>query len=171
MKIIIISGKARSGKNEIASILKNKLKEKTIIISYASYLKEYAKEIIGWDGNEESKPRTFLQQIGDLVKEIDSDFLINRIIEDIEVYKNYFTNIIISDARFVNEIEKIKNKYEEVITIHVEGLDSDLTEEQKKHNTETSLDEYNNYDFIIKNDGDLYSLENKINNILEELSW
>lgn len=171
MKIIIISGKARSGKNEIANILKNKLKEKTIIISYASYLKEYAKEIIGWDGNEESKPRSFLQGLGDLVKEINPNFLIDRIIEDIEVYKNYFDNIIISDARFIYEIENIKNKYDKVISIHVEGLSNDLTVEEKKHNTETSLDNYDLYDYKIINDGDLYSLDDKINKVLEDLSW
>lgn len=171
MNLIIISGKAGSGKSLVSDILKNKLKEKTICLAYASYLKMYAKEIIGWDGNEATKPRTFLQQIGDEVKEINPNFLINRIIEDIEVYKKYFNNIIISDARFVDEIETIKNKYDNVISIHVYGKENNLTEEEKKHNTENGLNNYNLYDYEINNDGDLSSLELKINNILEDLKW
>ena len=170
MKIIILSGKARSGKNEVANILKNKLSGKTIIIAYASYLKTYAHEIIGWNLDENTKPRTFLQEIGDLVKKIDSKFLVNRILQDIEVYKNYFDNIIISDARFVDEIEMIKNKYDSIV-IRINGKESDLTEIQKHHNTETSLDDYNKYDYSINNDGNLNELEEKINNVLEELKW
>lgn len=170
MKIIILSGKARSGKNEVANILKNKLKGKTIIIAYASYLKMYAHEIIGWDLDENTKPRTFLQEIGDLVKEIDNNFLINRILEDIEVYKNYFDNIIISDARFVNEIKIIKNKYDSIV-IRINGKDNDLTDKEKHHNTETSLDEYHNYDYEIDNYGNIQELENKVSKVLEELEW
>lgn len=170
MKIIILSGKARSGKNEVANILKNKLKGKTVIIAYASYLKMYAHEIIGWDLDENNKPRTFLQEIGDLVKEIDQKFLINRILEDIEVYKNYFDNIIISDARFVHEIEDVRNKYDSIV-IRINGRDNDLTSIQKHHNTETSLDDYNDYDYEIDNDGDLKDLENKIVEILKEVDY
>ena len=73
MKIIILSGKAQSGKNKVASIIENNLKDKKVItISYASYLKEYAKNILKWDGNESTKPRTFLQEIGDYVKTIEA---------------------------------------------------------------------------------------------------
>ena len=170
MKIIILSGKARSGKNEVANILKNNLKGRTIIIAYASYLKMYAHEILDWNYDEDNKPRTFLQEIGDLVKEIDPMFLVNRILEDIEVYKNYFDNIIISDARFVDEIETIKNKYDSIV-IRINGKENDLTLKEKQHNTETSLDDYHKYDFEINNYDSLNNLEEKIKEVLEELKW
>ena len=93
MQIIILSGKAESGKNKVASIIEENLKDKKVItISYAFYLKEYAKKILKWDGLEDTKPRTFLQEIGDYVKEIDKNFLINRLLQDIEVYKKYFVS-------------------------------------------------------------------------------
>ena len=170
MKVIILSGKAQSGKNMSANIMKNNIEKKAIIISYASYLKEYAKNIINWDLNEETKPRSFLQEIGDLVKKIDSKFLINRIIEDIEVYKNYFDVIIISDARFVDEIELIKEKYDSIV-IRINGKENNLSEKEKNHNTEISLDNYHNYDYVIDNMGTKEELVMKIKKVLEEIVW
>ena len=170
MKVIILSGKAESGKSMSANMIKERLNKKTIIISYASYLKEYAKNIIDWDLDEKNKPRTFLQEIGDLVKEIDPKFLINRVLQDIEVYKNYFDIIIISDARFVDEIELVKEKYDSVV-IRINGKDNNLTLKEKNHNTETSLDDYNNYDYIIDNNSTKEELEIKINEVLEDIVW
>lgn len=169
-KIYIISGKASAGKNTVADIIKEKENDKTIIIAYASYLKEYAKNILNWDGSEDSKPRTFLQELGDLVKEIDPMFLVNRIIEDIEVYKHFYNNIIISDARFAFEIENIKDKYSTCV-IRVNGKDSMLTETEKMHNTETSLDDYNDYDYVINNNDTIDSLRNNVYEILEDKKW
>lgn len=172
MKIIILSGKAESGKNKVASIIENKLKYKNVItISYASYLKEYAKNILKWNGLEETKPRTFLQEIGDYVKTIDNKFLINRLLQDIEVYKNYFDVIIISDARFIEEINCVKEKHENVSVINVIGKENNLNEMEKNHITETALDNYNLYDFKIENIGSIEALEKEVKNIVEVIKW
>ncbi len=153
IKIYIICGKAGVGKSSLANYLASKL-HNSITLAYASYLKDYAKNILLWDGNEEEKPREFLQQLGvELIKnQIDDKFLIRRMIEDIKVYSYFFENIIISDARFKNEIEDIVNNFDNVKIIHVTGESNNLTEEQKKHATETSLDDYHNYDYEIEND-------------------
>ena len=166
VKIFILSGKARSGKDTIANKMIDYLSTKnlkSIKIAYASYLKMYAKNILNWDGNEDNKPREFLQQLGvELIKNnIDSKMLINRIIEDIKVYSYFYDVIIISDARFKEEIEDIKSNFSNVTVIHVLGDNNDLTEQQKNHSTETSLDDYNNFDYEIKNTED-------INKIVEE---
>lgn len=172
MKIIILSGKAESGKNKVASIIENNLKNKKVItISYASYLKEYAKNVLKWDGNESTKPRTFLQEIGDYVKKIDNKFLINRLLQDIEVYKNYFDVIIISDARFIEEINCIKEQYENVSVINIIGRENSLNNMEKNHITETALDNYNLYDFKIENKGSIEELEQKVKNIIEVIKW
>lgn len=170
MNLIILSGKAGSGKDTVASMLKSKLTGRTILLSYAHYLKMYAKNVVGWDGNEDTKPRTFLQDVGDLVKEIDHNFLINRVIQDIEVYKHYFDNIIITDARFKDEIEMIKQRYNGIV-IRINGHYNNLDEKQRHHNTETSLDNYTNYDYVIFNNGTMKELENKVNVVMEELTW
>ena len=174
MKIIILSGKAQSGKNLTSNIIKEyceKNNKKTIIISYAKYLKDYAKEITKWNGREKTKPRDFLQQLGtDIKNNIDENMLINRIKEDIKVYQNYFDTIIISDARFINEIEAIK-EFKNTTVIRIEGIENKLTEKQKNHITETALDNYKDYDYIIENKTTKQNLKQQIKKIMEEIKW
>ena len=170
-KIFILSGKARSGKTETAKIIENHYKEKKCItISFAYYLKDYIKRITDWDGSEDTKPRELLQHIGiELIKNnIDDKLLINRVLQDIEVFSFFYDIIIISDARLVDEIESIKNKYPNAISIRISSNDNNnLTAEQKNHITETGLDNYNNFDYFVNN---YYSnLEQAIENILRSV--
>lgn len=174
-KIFIIAGKTGTGKNEVAKILKEIYQDKnktTINVAYASYLKEYAKNILGWNGNEQTKPRDFLQHIGvDIVKKIDSKMLIHRVIEDIQVYSHYFDIITISDARFKEEIEDVKHQFPNVVVIHILEKDNNLTQQQKQHVTETALDHYNNYDYEISNNGTIEELKQKLVSIVKEVEY
>jgi len=148
-KIFILSGKAGSGKNYVADIISDYYKN-SIQISYAYYLKQYVKKISNWDGLEETKPRTLLQSLGiDLIKKIDKELLIRRVMEDIKVYSYFFDVIIVTDARLKEEIIIPKNLFD-CITIRINGKDNDLTLEQKNHITETDLDNYK-FDYIINN--------------------
>ncbi len=76
--VIILSGKARSGKDTSLEILKKSMKywKKVICLFYASYIKEYAKKISYWDGFDQTKPRTLLQVLGtDIIRNtIDDKF-------------------------------------------------------------------------------------------------
>ena len=168
-KIYILSGKSGSGKDTVASMIHELLLGKKVIsLAYASYLKMYAKEVLGWDGNE-PKPREFLQQLGvELIKnKIDDKMLINRIIEDIKVYNYFYDVIIITDARFPEEIEEVKSNFSNVTVIHLSDRENKLTNEEKKHATETSLDGYNNYDYVISEDN-LDNLRVKVKEIVGE---
>lgn len=148
-KIFILSGKAGSGKNYVADIISDYYKN-SIQISYAYYLKQYVKKISNWDGLEETKPRTLLQSLGiDLIKKIDKELLIRRVMEDIKVYSYFFDVIIVTDVRLKEEIIIPKNLFD-CITIRINGKDNDLTLEQKNHITETDLDNYK-FDYIINN--------------------
>ena len=166
-KIIVIAGKARSGKNTIGDIFKKLYEQdnkKVVISPYTKYLKDYIKEITGNYVDDNNKPREFLQQIGvELIKNnINPKMLINRLLEDIEVYSYFYDIIIISDARFREEIEEVKAKYNDVTVIHIKGNNNDLTEEQKNHITETSLDDYSNYDYEIESNEDVTTSLEKI---------
>lgn len=173
MKIFIISGKAKSGKNEVAKIIKEyyqKYEQKTVITAYSKYLKIFAHEILNWDYKENDKPRTFLQNIGmDIRNKYGYDFLINRMMEDINIYQDYVQNIVISDARLPIEIEQIKDNYDQVCTIHVIGAENKLTKEQQDHYTEHALDEYNKFDYVIDNNDNIESLKIKVEQILNEV--
>ena len=172
-KIFILSGKARSGKTETAKIIENYYKEKKCItISFAYYLKDYIKRITGWDGKENTKPRELLQQLGiELIKnQIDNKLLINRILQDIEVFSYFYDIIIISDARLIDEIESIKEKYPTSISIRIlrKELNNELTQKQKEHLTEVGLDDYNNFDYVVHNDN-YEKLSSEIENILRSV--
>lgn len=170
-KIIIISGKARAGKDTIASFLKEIYKEKMISLQYGSYIKEYAIKISNWDGNEETKPRELLQQLGTNIirKEIDEKFFIKKMIDDIKVYSYFFDIIVISDARFKIEIDDIRDNFSNVISINIErpNFDNGLTEEQKNHPSEVDLDDYKLFDYKLINDGTLEDLKLKIERLVE----
>ena len=176
MKLFIVAGKARHGKDTTCSIIKDVYEEKglkVLNLSYGSYIKMYAQKISNWDGNEETKPRELLQKLGtDIIRhKIDYDFFVNRICEDILVYSYFFDVITISDARFVNEIEIPKSKFDNVITIHVErtGYTGNLTSGELKHETEVALDSFTDYDFILKNNGTIDDLKNNVLEIIKEV--
>ncbi len=174
VKLFILSGKARSGKSEVANIIEKYYKnKKTITISFGYYIKDYAKRISNWDGREETKPRELLQQLGiELIKNrIDNRLFINRIIEDIEVFSYFYDIIIVNDARLLDEIEALKSKYKNAISIRIirHNYDDKLTENQKNHITEIDLDNYNDFDFVINNYNNKIKLEEDVKKLLEEV--
>lgn len=165
--IFVLSGKAKSGKNLIADKIENYYKNKRCIqISYAFYLKNYVKNIYDWSGSEEDKPRELLQKIGiDLIKnKIDSNLLIRRVCEDIKVYSYFYDIIIITDARLKDEIEIPKRLFNNVVTIRIDSIyyDKKMTIEQMNHITETNLDNYNKFDYVINDFDKLEEILSKI---------
>ena len=157
--IILIAGKARSGKGEIASYLKDYFlkKEKKVILSpYTKYLKRYIVEVTGKEFNDEDKPRDLLQKLSsDLIKKklSNPNFFINRQLEDLSFYSYFMDVVIIPDVRFEEEINKVKENFTNAVTIGVKRKNylSILTKEQQEDITEIALDNYCNYDYKIEN--------------------
>ena len=175
-KGILIAGKARAGKDTTALLLKEIYTEKgkkTINLAYGNYIKEYAKNISDWDGRDETKPRSLLQRLGtDIIrKDIDPNFFVKRLCDDIKVYSYFFDVITVSDVRFPNEIDGPSAMFKDIIKIKIirDNFVSNLTDVEKKHITETALDNYNDYDFVIHNDGTISDLRKKVEKIVEEL--
>ena len=153
-KLIILSGKARSGKDTVLEIIKEYYKDKKVMnISYSYYLKDYLKRMNMY--NEKDKPRTLMQNFGKTLRKIDKNFLINRVIEDIEVFKNYYDIIVITDARLKEEITAPSIYNPLTIRIKRDNFDNGLTEIEKQDITETNLDDYKEFDYIIENDENL----------------
>ena len=167
MKIILIGGKANSGKDSTAEYIDEYYRSRgldVVNIQIAFYIKMYAKEIAKWDGDNETKPRQLLQDLGtELIrKQIDEYFFIKRIIQDIDIYSRYFDIITISDGRLPEEFASIKLAYPETVTVHVTrpGYVSHLTKDQKAHVTEALVDDID-YDYEVVNDGTLDDLQKK----------
>lgn len=159
MKIYIISGKARSGKDFVADLIEDYYKDlKVMKLHYSYYLKDYLKRMNLYDEN--NKPRTLMQEFGNYLRCIDPLFLINRLKQDILVFSKYYDIIIICDARIKEEIDEIKKIYPDCKTIRVNrNIENNLTEKEKKDITEVGLDDYSLFDLVIENDDDIkYSI-------------
>ncbi len=173
--IFLLYGKARSGKTTIAEIIKeyySNCNKKIIITELSKYLKQYAKEYLNWDGNDETKPREFLQFIGTEVirTNIDPLFLTNRLCQDIQVYSYLYDCIVVGDVRMPDELEIPKQRFKKVYSIKVvrPGIESELTKQQQQHKTEVALDNYDKFDYIIENTT-LEKLKEDTINIIKEV--
>ncbi len=159
MKLYIIGGKAKNGKNTFAKFLKEELKNngyKPCIMHLTETLYSYAKNYFEYNEHSDAKPREFLQKMGiEIIKEKlgKETFLLDRTIEDIEILSNFFDAFIIADTRLRKEFTYLKEKFPDSISIKIERdkYDNGLTEEENNHITETDLDNYNFFDYKIKN--------------------
>lgn len=173
MQIIMISGKARSGKDTLADFLIKHLEKKNkkiCKIQISQYIKYYAMKYFGWNGEEDTKPRDLLNTLGtDIIRnKINPNFHINRLIQDIKVLSYFYDTFIVSDVRFPNEIEKVKNSYDNVLTIRIKRDSNELNDNQKNNITETALDSFDDFDIEIDNNGTLEELESKAIDVIKK---
>ena len=55
------------------------------------------------------------------------------------------------------------------INIKRPNFENNLNEVQKAHETETALDNYNDYDYVLVNDGTINDLNDKIKRIVDKV--
>ena len=174
MKVYIVAGKAGCGKNTTANYIKDYYKtlgKETAITEISKYLKLFAYEVKDWDGTRENKPRAFLQEVGSAIRHdiYNEDFLINRFLEDLKVYEKFVDVVIVADVRFPREVELIKEKCSAIsIRVLNEFNDYELQGNEKLHETETSLDNYDKFDYVIHNKT-FEGLKSDAENIVKEV--
>ena len=147
MKIILISGKAEAGKTTAANIIKYYLcgiGKRAAIVPYGQYVKDTAKMIFGWDGQKDENGRQLLQWWGtDVVRKKSENFWVNTVMRLAAVLDGEIDYLIIDDCRFPNEVELWKHEYDYLILrIERPGHENALNDEQRKHPSETALDDY-----------------------------
>ncbi len=157
--VITLTGKARSGKDTFANMLLERL-PKSIKLNYADYLKLLANKLYGYTEEDKVKYRTHLQTLGtEIVRSNNPDFWTDIVMSTFDVLGSEVDYLIVADARFPNEIflEKWKDKFR-IINIFIErNHENGLTEEQKKHPSESEMDKIPREKFFnIKN---FYGLE------------
>lgn len=175
--IIGVSGKIGSGKDTFASVMKELQPEyKWDVRKVAGKLKEVASLITGvpinmWEDQEfKNSPmvgewgmthREFLQRLGtdgfrnnvhpDIwVKSLFSEYIMKTKAwnDDCCASYNEFPNWIVTDIRFPNEAEAIRERGYPLIKI-VRDVSHD------HHISETALDGYRRWDFVIDNNGSI----------------
>lgn len=172
-KIILISGKARHGKDSAANIMKKKLENqgnKVLTAHYGDLVKYTCKTFFDWNGEKDEKGRTLLQEVGtDKVRTKYPNFWVNFIRGILSIFETEWDYVLIPDTRFPNEIELMKNSFDDVTDVCVirTNFISPLSDEQRNHKSEIALDEHIFDYYLIAED--LETLERKVDNFLKTL--
>ena len=178
--IIGISGKAGSGKDTAAKMLEVLYANPDIsyedfankryknfadiqIVHFADSLKETAQVLfrIGeWETNTQEGKKTTIDWIGKTVREllqgigqglrdaIDFDLWVKILFANTENWSNY----IIADVRYPNEVKAIKERNGILLRIDRKGAGVG------NHSSETALDNYKEWDVHIENNGSIEDL-------------
>lgn len=163
IKVILFSGKATSGKDYAANILKELMEQdnkKVLICHYADLLKYICKTFFGWDGQKDNVGRSILQKVGtDTIRKQNPDYWVEFISEFLKMFPNEWNYVLIPDCRFPNEITQMILDGWDVMTVRVNRLnyESPLTEEQQNHISETALDGYQ-FDYYIDSESGIDNL-------------
>jgi len=179
---IVLSGKSGSGKDMTAQFIKEEMEKhghNVMIIHFADAVKWFCRDFLNWDGKKDEVGRTLLQTVGtDIVRARHPNFWVGIVIGWIQAWEPYnnFDIAVIPDARFPNEVDIALQELQNCIAVRIERKNEDgtdwinptLTENQREHPSETSLDNYA-FDYIIHNDEGLDLLRESVSTLLEDL--
>lgn len=176
MDVLLLCGKAESGKDTVAGIVKQVYEEKgkkVLIIHYADLLKFICKQYLGWDGKKDEAGRKMLQYVGtEVFRNIDKNFWVSFVVMTIKALKSEWDLCIIPDCRFKNEVFMPIKAGFDVKTVRVirDGHTNRLTDEQASHPSETELDDFAvNYE--IHNAGNIADLTEEVRKMLERINY
>lgn len=181
---IILSGKSGSGKDMTAQFMKEELAkhgQKALVIHYADAVKWFCRDFLDWDGKKDEVGRTLLQMVGtDIVRAKHPNFWVGIVVGLIQAFEPYkdFDVAIIPDARFPNEVNISLENLKNCVSVRIERKNADgtdwinptLTEDQRNHPSETSLDCFA-FDYVIHNDEGLDTLRESAITVLKDLKF
>lgn len=174
MIIIGISGKAGSGKDASANILKTIAEsrgKKVLITHYADLLKFICKQYLGWNGEKDEYGRHLLQFIGTEIfrDKVDKDYWVKFVLNMIVLFGYRYDYVIIPDVRFENEIDVPREHGQKVVHLQIRRPNAPiLPDGESGHSSETVLDTMTP-DCVIVNDGTFDDLVEKLRLFEEEL--
>lgn len=163
MKIICITGKAGSGKDTAAKLLKNHLQKcgRTVLIAhYADLLKYVCAMFFDWDMKKDEAGRSLLQYVGtDKVRKNQPDFWVSFLSDLLWIFRDEWDYVLLPDCRFPNELERLQLRGFDADLLRITCIDrkSRLTRSQQEHISETALDKME-ADWEIDNSGTLVDL-------------
>ena len=147
LKIYAISGKAQHGKDTFAELLYQELTDKgykVLVTHYGDLVKYICKTIFNWDGQKDEKGRHLLQYVGtDIIRKEKPNYWVDFVVDIIKFFGENWDYVLIPDTRFPNEVDVLKENFNNVKHIRVTrpNFESTLTDEQKRHPSETALDD------------------------------
>jgi hypothetical protein len=172
--------KFASGVKELASIIldvpvekfeNQKFKESYLPSEWNTYRAVFSdrSDFHGWEVvTNQMTVREFLQKLGtDAMRNgLHTNVWVNMLMNEYKKFQemvpdaqSHFPRWIITDTRFPNEYEALREKNALFIKIERPGI------ELNNHPSETSLDNHE-FNYVIENSGDIYQLQSKIREIL-----
>ena len=159
-----MSGKARSGKDTAADVILKKYNG--IPFAFADDVKKIAYNHFGWHGEKDELGRKLLQDIGTTGRNYNRDLWANKTVDMIQEWSLQSSDnqlAVVTDTRYPNEIQRVKHEFSDVVTIRI-TRDS---VEKLKHPSETALDQWTDWDYLVGNNGSLEEFQKKILEIME----
>lgn len=190
MPPILIIGKSGAGKDTVVDFIEETTAYKRI--AFADPIKKFAHalefdhdEVYGTQAQKASKNkywnisfRRLAQKFGtEICREILPDIIpdmnmnsrqIWARVAEIKFQKNY-GRVIISDGRFLDEAQLVKEYGGTIIKITRNNLNNSLNETEAKHTSELELDQIE-YDYLIENNGTFKELYDKVYDILNKIN-
>lgn len=155
--IIGLSGKKQVGKDTAGHYLDLVYKFKRV--AFADELKKIAEQL-SWDGNKDERGRKFLQDLGMVARNYNPDVWIDLAFRRLSVRPD--TDFVITDVRFMNEVDAIRKCGGIVVRI---TRDDEIRDDV--HASETELDNLE-FDYVVKSvKGDYNSLYKQLDDIVE----
>ena len=174
MKVILISGKARHGKDTTARYLKETLEESgfsVLITHYGDLVKYICRSFFRWDGVKDASGRTLLQYVGtDVIRKQDENYWVRFIGNILTFFYGRWDYVLIPDCRFPNEVEYLKQMGFDTFHVRVirNNFESPLSSRQQEHPSETALDNVQ-AEYVVNNDGGINDLREKAIDLASEI--
>jgi hypothetical protein len=143
--------------------------KKVLITHYADLLKYECKTFFDWNGIKDDEGRTILQHVGtDVIRKQNPNYWVNFLCEFLSMFQDEWDYVLIPDCRFQNEITKMQTWFD-TYSLRINRIDfeSNLTEDQKNHISETALDDYD-FDYVINTVSDLNVLRQSLVDLYNE---
>lgn len=180
--ILGISGKAHSGKTTAYEAVKEIIPQngyKIYYIPLAAKLKDIAEDLFGWDGDkslytnedgsmDRTRGRGLLIEIGRFARGIKGtiwvDYVSKKILNSIQDPSFNNTIFIIDDIRYKNEMSTLSKFGKKFVSVRLSRKSQLLLDTE----SEKDLDDFNDFDYFIDNNGTKEQLAEILNTVVED---
>ena len=161
-KIYLLHAHAQSGKDTCANIMREEYEKrgkKVITIAFADYVRWSLEKYYGVKDYKTPEGRTLIQHFAtDLVRKNDPTFWGRTVADLLWAIQDDFDIVLIPDWRFHNEYSVMASRFGHskivpvLITRPGNEFTDNMTQEQRNHQSESELDNYQNFSYNILNE-------------------
>jgi len=176
LRPIALTGKARAGKDTVASYLVERYGYYRA--AFADDLKVFAKEIFPWRFSNGKKDRAVLQAFGEKMREIDPDVWVRRLFLGLDALMANGVIPVVTDLRMPNEYAACRERGFVIIRVDADDVvrrqrmiacGDEFQEEDLRHETERFVEGFD-VDFCVENNGDIESLWMQVDEIVKKIT-